>query len=430
MGRLAALVSKEVRELSKERTVLIGLIVMPFVIFSLMGVLVSQSVERVQEAAEAPVNAVVQPAPGAGEGDLLLATLLASALNATLLEEPTDPAGLLAAGYQAVVVIPRGAWDNITSGAPAVVQVYTRVDELSIVGQARAAALAERLAAAGRLVLASILSQAGVEVSAQALASPIAPAETLMLDGRPLSPEAFQAMTSTLTFTAMAFFVMMIGAIQVAATSMGLERESKTLEMLLASPLTHREIVLGKILGVALVALAGMASYAAGFIVYLQSIKSAGAVPGFKAEALAYVAPALAATLYTTAALGLVVGMTAHDVRGAQLVGAQAAFLLGLPYFAAFMGLATTGPAALALLVDPLYPPIAATAAGITGDTSMLLASYAASAAHALAWTAAASRLMSPERLLLGLRIPARLRESLSTPKTRGRVGRRQGLGP
>lgn len=418
MGRLAALVVKEVRELSKERTVLFGLIIMPFLLFSLMGVLVSQSLQRVQEAAEAPVNAAVQPAPDAGEGDRILAAMLASALNATLVKEQADPAGLLEAGYQAVVVVPRGAWGNLTMGLPARVDVYVRVEGLSVAVQARVEAVAARLEAAGRAVLAALLSQAaGANVTPQALASPLAARQTLILEGRPLEPGVFQAMASTLTFTAMAFFVMLVGAVQVAATSMGLERESKTLEMLLATPLTHREIVLGKVLGVALVALAGMASYAAGFAVYLNSLKASGVeelATGFRAEALAYVAPALAATLYTTAALGLIVGMAAQDVRGAQLLGAQTAFLLGLPYFAAFLGMATTGPAALALLADPLYPPIAAAAAGITGDGGLLAASYAASAAHAVAWTLAASKLMSPERLLLGIRLPARLRARIA----------------
>jgi len=406
VGRLLALIAKEARELARERTVLFGLIIMPFILFSLMGVAVSQSIEQVRKAAEAPVALAVAAEPGAGPGDRRLASLLASAVNGTLVDY-ADPGELLASGYDGVVVVPPGAWDNLTSGRPALVKLYVKVGGISFVSQARAAAVESLVVEAGRALLASLISQQ-VPVTPQALARPLSPETTYYLRGAPLDPASFNALSSTLVFTAMVFLVMVIGGVQVAATSMGLEREAKTLEMLLSAPLTHREIVLGRIVGVALVTLAGLASYAAGLAVYMQSLRGAAEEIGaFKPEALAYVAPSLAATLYTTAALGLLIGMTAQDVRGAQLVGAQTAFILALPYFASFVGLTPQpgDPAYAALLADPLYPPLAAAVAGLLGDAKSLAAAYAASAAHAAAWTIAASRLMSPERLLLGFNL-------------------------
>jgi ABC-2 type transport system permease protein len=65
--------------------------------------------------------------------------------------------------------------------------------------------------------------------------------------------------------------MMVIFAIQMAATSIALEKEQKTLETLMTLPVSRLTILIGKLSGSIIVALAGALSYMIGFSFYVQS---------------------------------------------------------------------------------------------------------------------------------------------------------------
>ncbi|GAB6148760.1 ABC transporter permease [Stetteria hydrogenophila] len=421
MGRLRVLAAKEFRELVGEKTVLIGMIVMPLVIFTLLGAVEGAALRQTIRAAEKPVAAIVAPAPGASEADRALARALAGLLNATYAE--SLPAGgpweLLEEGYKAVVVVPAGASGNLTRGLPARVQVYVSRSTPSFTEASVAQAVAQRVEQAGRAILASILAQYMPGLRPETIASPLVAETAYYMRGRILTPAEMESLTLTTLFIPMVLLIMLLSAAQVAATSIGLEREAKTLEMLLTAPVSRWEIVVSKVAGTLGVALLGFASFTAGFLVYYRSLKPvlAEGAAGLSLGVLPAIAPALAASLYVSLILGLTLGMAAGDVRGAQLAASQATFILILPYFAALMGFTPSihGPGA-ALLLDPLYPVFQATVSSITGDAQGILASYAALAGHAAAWTILAAKLFNPEALLTGYNLKARLLKRRAAP--------------
>ena len=166
----------------------------------------------------------------------------------------------------------------------------------------------------------------------------------------------------------------------------------------------------------------GAASFAFGLYKYYDSVRRAveaaggaagGAVaiqltPGLAAVSLA----ALALSLYIAAVIGLILGLGAEDVRGAQLVANYFVFLLLIPYFLAFTGAAPMPdtPRGRLLLADPLYPPLVAVMGAVFGKTSFIAVAFAAQLAHLAAWTLAATRLLEPERLVAGVPILEYLR--------------------
>ncbi len=424
MGRLKALVLKEFKELAKERTVLIGVIIMPLIIFSVLGAIQGYALRQVGEAAVKPVNMAVTPGKGAAPGDIELARALARLLNASFIE--SLPAGglsaLLEEGYEAVLVVPRDASENLTKGLPAIVQVYVARTSPSFIEESRVQSITQRIESAGRALLASILAQAIPGIKPETIASPITANITFYMAGRQVTPQELQGIMSAAFFIPLAFLIMLVSAAQVAATSIGLEREAKTLEMLLSSPISHREIVVSKVAGTTGVTMLGILSFGAGFAIYYRSVQSAmegiaqatGGEAGFSAvispTALLAIAPALAVTLYLTVVIGLIIGMTASNVRGAQLAASQATFILLLPYIAAFTGLipSATGKGAL-LLLDPLYPVYQVSLSVIMQSRAGLAYSYAALAGHTIFWTLLASKLLSPEALLSGYNLRSRL---------------------
>ncbi len=436
MGRLRTLILKEFKELAKERTVLLGVIIMPLIIFSVLGAIQGYAFRQMGEAAVKPVNLAIAPGSGASPEDVGLARTLAKLLNATFLQSlpKNGPAALLSEGYEAVIVVPPGASENLTSGQPALVQVYVARTSPSFIEESRVQSITQRIEGAGRVLLAAILAQAIPGIKPETIASPIITNVTYYMAGRPVTPQELQGVMSAAFFIPLAFLIMLVSAAQVAATSIGLEREAKTLEMLLSSPISHREIVVSKVAGTTGVTMLGILSFGAGFGIYYNSVQSAlrevaqaaggeaGISPVINPAALIAIAPALAATLYLTVVIGLIIGMTANDVRGAQLAASQATFILLLPYIAAFMGLipSVTGKGAL-LLADPLYPVYQVSLSVIMQDKAGLAYSYAALAGHTVLWTLLAAKLLSPEALLSGYNLKARLerlRGSLKAPRT------------
>lgn len=228
MGRLRTLIAKEFKELAKERTVLLGVIIMPLIIFSVLGAIQGYAFRQVGEAAVKPVNMAVASGKGATHGDIELARALARLLNATFLQSLPDdgPIALLDEGYEAVLVVPPGASENLTSGLPALVQVYVARTSPSFIEESRVQSITQRIEGAGRALLASILAQAIPGIKPETIASPIVANVTFYMAGRPVTPQELQGVTSAAFFIPLAFLIMLVSAAQVAATSIGLEREA------------------------------------------------------------------------------------------------------------------------------------------------------------------------------------------------------------
>ncbi len=421
MSRLRALVVKEVRGLLKERLVLVGMIIMPALIMALLGGLQGAAIHRaVNQAKGMTESVVVAVAPNASESDKALANLVAKSLNATLVESPNaNPEELLRQGYKAVILVEPGAWRNLSRGLQASIRVYASVPGPSPIAASTAQALGDVVADVARALVAEQCKAVLPNASASFLSKPLRAETVIVVWGREVPGERYSSYLMGLYAFPIALLILLTSAVQVGAISIGMEREAKTLEMLLASPVTPGEVVAAKILGVLAVALAGAASFGAGFAIYYHSVTSSvGAQQGLGVHVevspgtAAILAVTLALDLYIAGLLGLILGLGAQDVRGAQLVANYFAFLLLIPYFAVFMGLVPTpdSPEGLALLADPLYPPLLASVAAAFGRTSLAVASLAVQLIHLAVWTLVAVKLLTPERLIVGLPIRRLLR--------------------
>ncbi|MEM1551538.1 MAG: ABC transporter permease [Candidatus Bathyarchaeia archaeon] len=206
--------------------------------------------------------------------------------------------------------------------------------------------------------------------------------------------------------------ILLTYSVQIAATSVAMEKEEKTLETLLTLPMDRLSILLGKLSGSIIVAAVGAVAYMAGYSYLLGSAMSGipaninldltalGLTPSFHGYLLLGVS--LFVTMLSALALAVIMSAFAEDVRSAQSFVGYIYPLIFLPSFALIYLDINTLPLALRILfyAIPFSHPIIASKAVIMGDywTAALGIIYVL--AFTIIVMYAASRLFATEKIL------------------------------
>ncbi len=130
--------------------------------------------------------------------------------------------------------------------------------------------------------------------------------------------------SQSITVPIIMMIILMLGG-SVVVSSMGLEKENKTLETLLTLPVSRRTLVLGKLLGSAIVGILMAGIFAVGLRFYLQNFEAPAeslAVLGLDLGVGDYflVIVSLLASLMFGLAFALLLGVLARDYKSAQML--------------------------------------------------------------------------------------------------------------
>jgi ABC-2 type transport system permease protein len=199
---------------------------------------------------------------------------------------------------------------------------------------------------------------------------------------------------------------------QIAATSVAMEKEEKTLETLLSLPMDRFSILMGKLLGSILVAALGAVAYMVGLTYYMSSLTAA--IPsgktidlvslGLTPSILGYLllGISLFVTLLSALALAIIVSAFAEDVKSAQAVVGYVYPLIFIPSLALIYLDINTLPLALRIVLYaiPFSQPVIASKAVILGDYWTALLGTVYVMAFTLIMMYAASRLFATEKIL------------------------------
>jgi ABC-2 type transport system permease protein len=161
-----------------------------------------------------------------------------------------------------------------------------------------------------------------------------------MAQGNPAMIRALATSHSAMIPLILMILIMYAGMMII--TSMGLEKENKTLETLLTLPLKRISIVAGKMAGAAVVALLMAVVFMLGFRYYMSSMTPN--IPGSEAilENLGLVMAPLSYLLFGISlflailialAVCMVLGMFAQDTKSAQTMNMPIVLLVMIPYF-------------------------------------------------------------------------------------------------
>lgn len=414
---LAALIQKEIKELLRERTILVGVILLPLLLLPLMGFTIAASMTSTVERLSV-IDILYIDLDGGGEVRRLAEVLEGNGLRLIRLGafEVEDLSTLLSEyKVRTAIVVPADFTKKIESHQQAVVKIYTSIETPTPESLQYVSRIENTLQSVGRKLGEELASSLGIDM--EYYNSPYMTVNTLYFKG-----QVIQAGVETLTqlylminFT-LPIVILMVAATagSVAATSVGLEKEAKTLEMLLTLPMSRVKILLAKLSGSTIIALLSTLSFMIGFTFYLSGLTQGQAMTsisqdnilqiiGLAPYAIILLGLTMGLALFITLSLGILAGVLAGDVRGGQ----QLAGLLQFPLFLIpfltlqFTDLQNLPPAiASALLANPITHIFLAVRAIIDADYAALTTHLTVTALFMMALLSLAAWLFSGERLV------------------------------
>ena len=369
LSGLGNVIVKEVKELVRDPKILLGIILVPALMFPIMGLAVQTSMKTTEERMKNISIAVMDL-----DEDNVTDKLRQLLTNQSITIDEIDTTNFDEAfeyvqesNATALIIIPEGFSYNVTNHLPAELEVY---------GVFRGVGIAESASSA----VASTL----VESFKRFLApDPFIARKQSIVKGKsvPINPSSlFGAMMSQSMGMPIGIMMLLIFAMQLAATSVASEKEEKTLETLLTLPINRFTILAGKMTGSIIVAVAGALAYLVGAIYYMGSFM--GMIPaeigldlaaiGLAPTPLAYLLLGTSLFMALLSALALAVSMSvfAEDVRGAQALVGPLAMLFVFPMlFMMFTDIYSLPfPLMIVLLAIPFTHPMLASNVAFTGD--------------------------------------------------------------
>ncbi len=403
---------KELKELMRDPKILIGMIVLPLIMFPVMGLVMGYAVETAQNEALKSNLLVVDNDGGIWSNAFVNYTSYAMnvvVINNTTPQQVVDQGLLEKNNCSMFVLLPQGFSANLTrhtagegnvTGTVGMYGVFNGGGGLfSGIGTSSVTALVEGFnrAVAPDLVVASQSSiikgqiQEGIDSSVLG---------TMMLT---------QSIALPITI-----MVMLTYAMQIAATSVAMEKEEKTLETLLTVPVDRFAILMGKVSSTIIVAGVAAVTVLIGYNYMLGSLTTGisgsvgsgvdlvalGLVPSFGGYVLLGIS--LFCTLLSALALAVVMSAFSENVRGAQALVGYIYPLIFLPAMALMYLDINSLPMALQAVfyAIPYSHPIIASKAVVTGDYLTVVFGIVYVAVFTLVIMYVASRLFATEKIL------------------------------
>jgi len=374
---------KEVKELVRDPTLLLGMIIVPLIIFPLMGFAVQTSMKAAEESMGNISIAVMDFDKGTVAENL---TNFLTAWNVAIVKIDdlnfTEAVNYVQqSNLTGLIVIPVNFSNNITEGLKAELDVYT-VFRGGGIAESTGSSMISTLLKSFEESL--VVQKVGEEFQApENILDPVDMSEKSIVKGKSVNihPSVlFGLMMSQSMGMPIGIMMLLIFAMQLAATSVASEKEEKTLETLLTLPINRFTILAGKLTGSIIVAVVGAIAYIVGFTYYMGSFM--GIIPaetgvdlaaiGLAPTLLSYLllGASLFVSLISALALAISISVFAEDVKGAQaLVGPLSMLLIFPMIFMMFTDIYSLPfPLMIVLLAIPFTHPMLASKVAFTGD--------------------------------------------------------------
>jgi len=408
---------KEVKELVRDPTLLLGMIIVPLIIFPLMGFAVQTSMKAAEESMGNISIAVMDFDKGTVAENL---TTFLTTLNVTIVK--VDDLNFTEAvnhvqqsNLTALIVIPLNFTNNITGGLKAELDVYSVFRGGGIAESTSSSTISTLLKSFEESLVFQKIVEEIPEEDPRTVLDPIDMSEKSIVKGKSVNihPSVlFGLMMSQSMGMPIGIMMLLIFAMQLAATSVASEKEEKTLETLLTLPINRLTILAGKLTGSIIVAVVGAIAYIVGFTYYMGSFM--GIIPaetgvdlgaiGLAPTLLSYLllGASLFVSLISALALAISISVFAEDVKGAQaLVGPLSMFLIFPMIFMMFTDIYSLPfPLMIVLLAIPFTHPMLASKVAFTGNYLTAVMGIVYVSIFTLAVLYIAARLFGTEKIL------------------------------
>ncbi len=360
MKKFIVLVKKEIQELLTPQ------MLVPLVAVVLVFVFIGKVIGGQTAKINAPQPIAVMDLDNSATSQLIIQILGKS--NLTVNSYPAQDVNLVIAqakqkSEKVVVVIPVGFETGAKALTQQKIQVHTIFQNFSVLGSRASQSSAGALAAVNDSLSSQYLSKALSGVNLANIKQPVALDDFTIVGDRQahISPAVVSGfITSQTTFIPIVLFLVIVFASQLIATSIASEKENKTLETLLSSPVSRKLVISAKLVGAGLVALLTAVVYLFGMRSYLGGLT--GAIGTSAADAATKVAVAQLGLTFSAGdyvllglslffgilvalAIAIILGSFAQDTKSAQGVIAPLMVLVLVPYFLTlFLDISTLSP--------------------------------------------------------------------------------------
>ena len=402
---------KELKELIRDPKILIGIIIIPIIMFPVLGLVIGYAEQTAIEQAQ-KTSLLVLNNDGGNWSETLISYLQAAGAETTIVNNLT-PQQLVSQGLLAennatqFVEIPQGFTENLTkhfagdTNTMAVVNVYGVFNIGGIFSNIGSSGITSLVYSFNRYVAPDVLQTTQSSIIKGEIEQNVDPATLSSL------------LISQSIILPITIMILLTYSMQIAATSVAMEKEEKTLETLLTMPVDRFSILMGKLSSSALVAGLGAITYLVGYSYLFGSITSGVSTTGASLDlaglglaptALGYIL--LGITLFVTLlaglALAVIISAFAEDVRGATALVGYVYPLIFIPSFALIYIDINVLPLPIkaVLFAIPFSQPIIASKAVIAGDYLTTILGIIYVAAFTLVVMYIASRLFATEKIL------------------------------
>jgi len=420
LGSFTSIVSKEIKELARDPKILFGVVLLPLLLYPLMG----QGIQISQQSVETAIRGATFSIYTDDTGQIANALVKYITTNntATFIQATSLQDALIKfkdSNSVAMVYIPNGYSQNITAGTKGNVKIYGNLKNMNL-------AEATSTEVAGSMVnvynyyyslalIKNLVVATGVNGNPVTIHDPVSVSYASIIKGNVIEVSPSQITTLMLSQSIMLpimVMMMVIFAIQMAATSIALEKEQKTLETLMTLPVGRLTILGGKLTGSIVIAIAGSISYIIGFSYYtnsafsfapqMTSVDLTGAGIGIQPIGYVLLGIVMFVTLVSALALAISLAVFTDSVRSAQsLTGILIVPLIIPAMILMFSDIDMLPPAVQwVLLAIPYTHTMLATKAALLGNYWIVVRSIAYISVFTLVVLWVAARIFSTERII------------------------------
>ncbi len=402
---------KELKELIRDPKILIGMIVLPLIMFPVLGAVLGYAAQSAQEQAQKATLLVVNN-DGGNWSQTFVGYLHSSGITVVTINNTTPKQiidqGLLSANTTQFIEIPPDFSTNMTRhvngnyNITATVNIYGVFQSGGIFSNIAASTIPLIVNSFNRAIAPDIVLTTQSTIIKGQIEQGIDPTT---LSGLILS----QSIALPITI-----IIMLTYAMQIAATSVAMEKEEKTLETLLTVPVDRFAILMGKLSSTIIVAGVAAVTVLIGYNYMLSSITvgiqtgvgksidlaKLGLVPTTFGYILLGIS--LFITLLSALALAVIISAFSEDVRGAQALIGYIYPIIFIPTLALIYLDINTLPLSLKIIfyAIPYSHPVIASKAVILGDYSIVIFGIVYVAVFTVIIMYMASRLFATEKIL------------------------------
>ncbi len=410
MSALTNIVRKELREL------LTLSVILPVVLIAVLYGGMGGAIGGIAEQAQAKPMVSIVPLDHGVLGNLSTQVLEVGAQLAY--NGSSVPDALQAAqskGGVAVLYIPANFTSSILLNQTAgQIEVYWIMRGAGLLDSISSSAVEGLLGAVNRRISSYLIESGTAMLPASVVLAPTQRVDTTYFQGVVMSGVSPSVLANMLTsqsiFVPVIIMMIILMAGTMVITSMGMEKENKTLETLLTLPVSRGSIVAGKLIASAIIGLFMAAIYMVGFGYYANGLTATAPVNladyGLSLTPLDFVllGASVFAALFAALALCMVLGTFAKNYKTAQTLTMPVTLLSLIPMFLTMFFDFNTLPlwAQVVVFAIPFSHPMMAMRSLMFGDYLFVLTGIAYSLGFALVMIVIAVWIFRTDRLLTG----------------------------